>query len=257
MGGRVVRRGGVGRSRGRCGSSRPGHGSRASSARRHDGPQAAVSLARLRNGSAGPPLSTEVATYLRATEAPEPRRPRLLPSNLPRERALISTPAEGRGETNADPELRNSRLPGADRAESTGREMITGPTSVLSADLVRSAAGNTPTLSDLAQLLRKLRRRHGRHYPGGPLTYREIAARLGFSHGSIGEYLAGNVLPPVDRLDALTVILGATTTERRLLADLRDDIEDARLRPHTTPRRRRAVSEPRPSSTPAGATMMR
>jgi hypothetical protein len=160
-----------------------------------------------------------------------------LPSNLPRERALIGSPAEGRGDANAGPELRNSRVSGVDRAESVGREMITGPASVLSANLVRSAAGDTSTLSDLAQLLRKLRRRHGRHYPGGPLTYRELAARLGFSRGSIGGYLAGNVLPPVDRLDALAVVLGATGTERRLLADLRDDIEDARVRPRTTPRR--------------------
>ena len=94
------------------------------------------------------------------------------------------------------------------------------------ADLARGAA----TLSELGALLRLLRRRHGRSYPGGPLTYRELAVKLGSSHGIIGEYLAGNVLPPVDRLDALVIILGGTPDERWMLADLRDGIEDARRR---------------------------
>lgn len=94
------------------------------------------------------------------------------------------------------------------------------------ADLARAAV----TLSELGALLRLLRRRHGRSYPGGPLTYRELAVKLGSSHGIIGEYLAGNVLPPVDRLDALVIILGGTPAERWALADLRDGIEDARRR---------------------------
>jgi transcriptional regulator with XRE-family HTH domain len=86
------------------------------------------------------------------------------------------------------------------------------------------------TVSDLAGVLRLLRRRHGRHYPGGPLTYRELAAKLGFSHGIIGEYLAGHVLPPVDRFDALVTLLGATPVERGLLATARDEVEDRRRR---------------------------
>jgi len=97
------------------------------------------------------------------------------------------------------------------------------------AELARAAA-TASTLPELGALLRLLRRRHGRSYPGGPLTYRELAVKLGSSHGIIGEYLAGNVLPPVDRLDALVIILGGTPAERRVLADLRDGIEDARRR---------------------------
>jgi transcriptional regulator with XRE-family HTH domain len=100
------------------------------------------------------------------------------------------------------------------------------------ADLRPTAAAAT-NLSDLAGLLRLLRRRHGRRHPGGPLTYRELARKLGSSHGIIGEYLTGHVLPPVDRLDALVVIFGGSLAERRLLADLRDDIQDARRRPGT------------------------
>lgn len=84
------------------------------------------------------------------------------------------------------------------------------------------------TLSDLAGALRMLRRRHGWQHPGGPLTYRELAAKLGSSHGIIGEYLTGNVLPPVDRFDALVSLLGATPAERGLLATARDEIEDRR-----------------------------
>lgn len=97
------------------------------------------------------------------------------------------------------------------------------------ADLARAAA-SAATLSDLGSLLRLLRRRHGRSHPGGPLTYRELAVKLGSSHGIIGEYLAGNVLPPVDRLDALVTLLGGSPAERWVLADLRDAIEDARRR---------------------------
>ena len=94
------------------------------------------------------------------------------------------------------------------------------------------------TVTDLAGVLRLLRRRHGRRYPGGPLTYRELAAKLGFSHGIIGEYLAGNVLPPVDRFDALVSLLGATPVERGLLATARDQVEDRRraVRVMTRPR---------------------
>ena len=94
-------------------------------------------------------------------------------------------------------------------------------------ELGRAIAG-VVTLADLAGVLRTLRRRHGRQHPGGPLTYRELAAKLGYSHGIIGEYLTGNVLPPVDRFDALVGLLGATPAERGMLATARDDIEDRR-----------------------------
>jgi transcriptional regulator with XRE-family HTH domain len=97
-------------------------------------------------------------------------------------------------------------------------------------DLLRSTDGATADLSDLAALLRLLRRRRRRQHPGERLTYRRLAMKLGSSHGIVGEYLAGHVLPPPDRLDDLAAILGGTLAERRLLADLRDDIEDTRRR---------------------------
>ncbi|MFC7761207.1 hypothetical protein ACFQY4_26600 [Catellatospora bangladeshensis] len=52
------------------------------------------------------------------------------------------------------------------------------------------------TVQDLALLLRKLRQRHARQQGGNLLTYRQLAAKTGWSHGIIGEYFAGNVLPP-------------------------------------------------------------
>jgi transcriptional regulator with XRE-family HTH domain len=94
-------------------------------------------------------------------------------------------------------------------------------------DLVQAVAAAV-TLPELAGVLRLLRRRHGWQHPGGPLTYRELAAKLGSSHGIIGEYFAGNVLPPVDRFDALVALLGASPVERGLLATARDEVEDRR-----------------------------
>ncbi|WP_186316108.1 hypothetical protein [Catellatospora sichuanensis] len=52
------------------------------------------------------------------------------------------------------------------------------------------------TVQDLALPLRKLRHRHARQHGGNLLTYRQLAAKTGWSHGIIGEYFAGNVLPP-------------------------------------------------------------
>lgn len=43
------------------------------------------------------------------------------------------------------------------------------------------------TVQDLAHLLRELRRRQSRQQADSPLTYRELAARTGWSHGIIGE----------------------------------------------------------------------
>jgi transcriptional regulator with XRE-family HTH domain len=95
------------------------------------------------------------------------------------------------------------------------------------ADLTQAISAAT-TLTDLAGVLRMLRRRHGWQHPGGPLTYRELAAKLGSSHSIIGEYLTGNVLPPVARFDALVSLLGATPVERGMLATARDNVEDRR-----------------------------
>jgi len=89
-------------------------------------------------------------------------------------------------------------------------------------------ANGAPSLSDLALVLRELRRRHARLNGTPELTYRELAARTGWSHGIIGEYLAGRVLPPTDRFDALTRLLGATPQEQGALAIARDMVEESR-----------------------------
>jgi tetratricopeptide (TPR) repeat protein len=85
-------------------------------------------------------------------------------------------------------------------------------------------------LPDLARVLRELRRRQARRRGGAELTYRELASATGWSHGIIGEYLAGNVLPPTDRFDALIRLLGATPAEQGALATARDRIEERRRR---------------------------
>jgi transcriptional regulator with XRE-family HTH domain len=86
------------------------------------------------------------------------------------------------------------------------------------------------TVQDLAHLLRELRRRQSRQQADSPLTYRELAARTGWSHGIIGEYFAGNVLPPTDRFDTLVRLLGATPAEQGALATARDRVEEHRRR---------------------------
>jgi len=89
-------------------------------------------------------------------------------------------------------------------------------------------ATDVRTAEDLAALLRDLRRRHARQDAAAELTYRELAAATGWSHGIIGGYLTGRVLPPTDRLDALVRLLGATPAEQGALATARDRVEEAR-----------------------------
>ena len=86
------------------------------------------------------------------------------------------------------------------------------------------------TAADLARVLRELRRRHARRSGRAELSYRELAEATGWSHGIIGEYLAGRVLPPTDRFDALVRLLGATAAEQGALATARDRVEEARRR---------------------------
>ncbi|WP_051723633.1 ATP-binding protein [Micromonospora chokoriensis] len=93
------------------------------------------------------------------------------------------------------------------------------------------------TSDDLAALLRALRRRHARQQGDGELTYRELAARTGWSHTAIAEYLTGKTLPPTDRLDALVRLLGATPAEQGALATARDRIEESRRRAARVPDR--------------------
>jgi tetratricopeptide (TPR) repeat protein len=86
------------------------------------------------------------------------------------------------------------------------------------------------TLAELARLLRELRRRHARRQGRAEPTYRELAAATGWSHGIIGEYLSGRILPPTDRFDTLVRLLGATPAEQGVLATARDRVEEGRRR---------------------------
>ncbi|WP_433788643.1 NB-ARC domain-containing protein [Actinoplanes sp. CA-252034] len=84
------------------------------------------------------------------------------------------------------------------------------------------------TVEELATLLRRLRRRQARQQSRPELTYREIADLAGWSHGIIGEYLSGRILPSPDRFDVLAALLGASPSERGRLATARDRVDDAR-----------------------------
>lgn len=83
-------------------------------------------------------------------------------------------------------------------------------------------------LVELGHLLRRLRRRLARRAGGPLLTYRAIAAKTGWAHGVIGDYLAGKALPPTDRFDELIQLLGASAEEQRKLATARDRVEERR-----------------------------
>lgn len=111
------------------------------------------------------------------------------------------------------------------------------------AETIVHDAASVRTLPDLARLLRHLRRREARRREGAALTYRELAAKTGWSHAIIGEYLTGSALPPTDRFDLLIQVLGAAPAELGPLATARDRVEEhrrpARAKPST------AVAVPR------------
>ncbi|MET7421833.1 tetratricopeptide repeat protein [Dactylosporangium sp. NPDC005555] len=91
---------------------------------------------------------------------------------------------------------------------------------------VLATASKVGSVEDLAGLLRHLRRRQARRRGDPPQTYRELAARTGWSHGSIGGYLTGKILPPADRFDVLVQLLDAAPEELGALADARDRVEE-------------------------------
>jgi tetratricopeptide (TPR) repeat protein len=98
-------------------------------------------------------------------------------------------------------------------------------------------AQSVRTTVDLAQALRRLRRREARRRGGPELTYRELATRAGWSHAVVADYFTGKVLPPIERFDALVRLLGASPVEQGALATLRDEVEDHRRRtPAAAPR---------------------
>src|SRR5262245_49061144 len=91
--------------------------------------------------------------------------------------------------------------------------------------LARSAA-TVRTLPELAEVRRQLRRRHARQQHTSELTYRELAAKTGWSHAAIWDYFAGKALPATDRFDDLVQLLGATPGEQGALATARDRVEE-------------------------------
>nr|MDT0657972.1 tetratricopeptide repeat protein [Micromonospora sp. DSM 115978] len=104
-------------------------------------------------------------------------------------------------------------------------------------------------MSDLAALLRTLRRRHARQNRDRELTYRELANRTGWSVAAVAEYLTGKTLPPTDRFDTLIRLLGASPAEQGALATARDRVAEQHRR---APRRpRRPAGGPVPRQIPA------
>jgi DNA-binding SARP family transcriptional activator len=85
-----------------------------------------------------------------------------------------------------------------------------------------------PTAVDLSRLLHQLRRREARRRGGAELSYRELAARTGWSLGIVAHYFSGKTLPPVDRFDALVRLLGASPAEQGALATMRDRVDERR-----------------------------
>src|SRR5688572_6167427 len=84
------------------------------------------------------------------------------------------------------------------------------------------------TAPDLARLLHQLRRREARRRGAQELTYRELAARTGWSLGIVAQYFSGKSVPPIDRFDVLIRLLGATASEQGNLATLRDRVAESR-----------------------------
>jgi tetratricopeptide (TPR) repeat protein/transcriptional regulator with XRE-family HTH domain len=103
------------------------------------------------------------------------------------------------------------------------------------------------TVAGLAAVLRQLRRRHARRTGTAELSYRELAARTGWSHATVGEYLSGKTLPPTDRFDTLVRLLGAAPAEQGALATARDRVEERRRGPAGAP----GAEEPVPRQLPA------
>jgi tetratricopeptide (TPR) repeat protein len=116
-------------------------------------------------------------------------------------------------------------------------------------------AGTVTTLAQLAQVLRQLRRRHARLGGHPELTYREIAAKTGWSPAIVGGYLTGTSLPPTDRFDELVRLLGASPREQGVLATARDRAAEVRRGKASAPASGPApVPAPVPRQLPAPVT---
>ncbi|HEU5334279.1 MAG TPA: helix-turn-helix transcriptional regulator, partial [Actinocrinis sp.] len=143
----------------------------------------------------------------------------------------------------------SSEMPGAYVAMEPGLPLRSVPSAEPPDALIRAAAHAT-TLEDLAGLLRDLRRRHARGRRDSSLTYRELAAKTGWSTTSIAQYFTAHTLPPTDRFEALLEVLGTTPAERRALANARDRVEETQYRT----RNRRPTRQTTTTDTPAPAT---
>jgi tetratricopeptide (TPR) repeat protein len=93
------------------------------------------------------------------------------------------------------------------------------------------STNDVTSTQQLAHLLRQLRRRDARRRGEPELTYRELAARTGWSIGLLAGYFGGDILPPTDRFDVLVALLGAAPGERGVLATARDRVHETRRRP--------------------------
>ncbi|MBF9131563.1 tetratricopeptide repeat protein [Plantactinospora sp. S1510] len=96
---------------------------------------------------------------------------------------------------------------------------------------IRVVLSDIDTLDDLARVLRHLRRREARERSLPELTYRDLAAKTGWSVGAIGSYFSGQVLPSTSRFDTLIRLLGATQAEQGMLATARDRVAERRTAP--------------------------
>jgi tetratricopeptide (TPR) repeat protein/transcriptional regulator with XRE-family HTH domain len=117
---------------------------------------------------------------------------------------------------------------------------MAGDVEQISSKVVAEAA-QARTVADVARLLRQLRRRYARLRRDTELTYRELAAKTGWSHAAIGEYFTGKTLPTTNRFDELVRLLNATPTEQGALATARDRVAE---RQRAKPADRTASAKP-------------
>ena len=89
---------------------------------------------------------------------------------------------------------------------------------------ISTVAALVQTTQDLGTLLRKLLRESG----GGPITYRDLAKRTGWSHATCGNYLNGRTLASRDRFEVLVDLFDLPPRLRRELLAARDRVEDLR-----------------------------
>jgi tetratricopeptide (TPR) repeat protein len=87
---------------------------------------------------------------------------------------------------------------------------------------IASSAAVVASLTDLARVLRALRRREALRRAGAELTYRQIANRTGWSVAVAGQYLTGVRLASLERFDELVRLLGADAAEQGALAGARE-----------------------------------